>query len=221
MADGVVGNGLRASPQAHTANVESATEKAMLRISPPLHDPEVRAILEEAARTSQRVKGPANRASILNGIISIPGRGTIRRSASTTSNSIALDAGPSARHLRGQTINFGECLGGRVVAADDGRFARLVAPVLRVRLDDTERQTGWKRDTWGKVQQRGRRQIIRKLLTSAILFTPTTQARPRRYEFKVEASLAKLIGANTVASPRGHEEGRQWQPLTSVVGVAA
>ena len=54
MADGVVGNGLRASPQAHTANVESATEKAMLRISPPVHDPEVRAILEEVARTSQR-----------------------------------------------------------------------------------------------------------------------------------------------------------------------
>ena len=47
------------------------------------------------------------------------------------------------------------------------------------------------------------RQIMRKLLTSAIALTPTAQAKPRRYEFKLEASLAKLLGANMVASPPG------------------
>jgi hypothetical protein len=53
------------------------------------------------------------------------------------------------------------------------------------------------------------RQIMRKLLTSAITLTPTEQAMPRRYEFKVEASLAKMLGAITVASPPGFEPGFQ------------
>jgi site-specific DNA recombinase len=53
------------------------------------------------------------------------------------------------------------------------------------------------------------RQIMRKLLTSAITLTPTAQAKPRRYEFKLEASVAKLLGANMVASPPGFEPGFQ------------
>jgi hypothetical protein len=92
--------------------------------------------------------------------------------------------------------------------------ARLRAD-LRARLDD------WRGLLTRHIPQA--RQIIRKLLTSAILFTPTSKGRPRRYEFRLEASLAKLIGTNTVASPRGHEKGRQSQflPATFVVGIAA
>jgi hypothetical protein len=72
--------------------------------------------------------------------------------------------------------------------------ARLKAD-LRARLED------WRGLLTRHIPQA--RQIMRKLLTSVIVFTPTKQARPRRYEFRVEASLAKLIGAKTVASPRG------------------
>jgi hypothetical protein len=92
--------------------------------------------------------------------------------------------------------------------------ARLRAD-LRARLDD------WRGLLTRHIPQA--RQIIRKLLTSAILFTPTSKGRPRRYEFRLEASLAKLIGTNTVASPRGHEKGMksQFLPATFVVGIAA
>ena len=72
---------------------------------------------------------------------------------------------------------------------------------MRSRLDD------WRGLLLRHIPQA--RQILRKLLTGAIVFTPLeTAGKSRRYEFKLEASLAKLLGldgAKGMASPQGFE----------------
>jgi hypothetical protein len=78
---------------------------------------------------------------------------------------------------------------------------------VKLKADLRERLADWRGLLTRYIPQA--RQILRKLLTSAITLTPTGQAKPRRYEFHLEASLAKLFGANMVASPPGFEPGFQ------------
>ena len=49
------------------------------------------------------------------------------------------------------------------------------------------------------------KRILSALLLVAMAAVPsgTREQQPRRYEFKLEASLEKVLGANMVASPRG------------------
>jgi hypothetical protein len=85
---------------------------------------------------------------------------------------------------------------------------------------------GWTVADWqglltGQDTQDGR-ELLRQALDGPIRFTPDN----RRYQFTGEVAmgglLSGIVGVSTfVASPRGHEEGRQWQPATFVVGRAA
>jgi hypothetical protein len=72
------------------------------------------------------------------------------------------------------------------------------------------------------------RTLLRDVLEDPIKFTPVDDG----FHFEGRAQFGRLLtgtawnsGGNArgtnVASPRGHEEGRQWSPATFVVGVAA
>lgn len=70
------------------------------------------------------------------------------------------------------------------------------------------------------------RQILRKLLPSPLRFTPHGERLAGYFDFEGEAALGRLLAGSaacptSVASPRGYEERRQWEPTTLVVGVAA
>jgi hypothetical protein len=71
------------------------------------------------------------------------------------------------------------------------------------------------------------RQVLQKMLRDRLAFTPEKRGKQRGYRFNGEGSVMPLLTgmipelSQAVASPSGCEEGRQWQPATFVVGIAA
>jgi hypothetical protein len=61
------------------------------------------------------------------------------------------------------------------------------------------------------------------LLIGRVTVTPTD--RPKVWEMRGQGTPAglfsRIFSPLGMASPRGHEEGRQWEPTPFVVGVAA
>jgi hypothetical protein len=66
------------------------------------------------------------------------------------------------------------------------------------------------------IYARKSRQILKKLLTGALLFSPKEDEDERYYEFGGQASLAKILAGSArsimVASPTGHAYFRLASP---------
>ena len=92
---------------------------------------------------------------------------------------------------------------------------------------DVEREIRERLEDWRAMLRRNvpqGRQVLRKLLTTPLRFQPVGET----WEFSGQAALGKILAgfvstdrAKSVASPRGYEDGRQFEPATFVVGVAA
>ncbi len=63
-------------------------------------------------------------------------------------------------------------------------------------------------------------QVLRRLIIGRLVLTPE---KAGYYRFAGKGTVKPLLGSviRNLASPRGVEDSRQWQPATFVVGIAA